>query len=772
MAFLGLLPGVLTAQEAAELRGVVRDGAAIPVAVATVMLFRPGADEPLRGTLTDRLGTFRLPGIPPGRYELRVERLGFETLSRSLELGPGRLDLELMLQASAVRLEGIRVQAERSRERTRFEETAGVTVRELSGQELRRIPGLAEVDPLRAMEVLPGVVSTSDFASAFNVRGGSADQNLILLDGIPIFNPFHLGGFFSVFNGDMVARAELMTGGFPANRGGRVSSVLTVETDPGPGALKVDAGVSLLASRVAVAGGLSPRTEEALGIRNARWRASARRSYLDVVLRPVVDIPYALTDLQGVGEFWTRSGTRVILTGYTGSDVLNLTGVDPASFPLRIRWDWGNDLLGVQLTRPRRGGGNLELTLGYSAFDSGLRFPDFEDTDFRSRIHQWIARTELETRPSAGSTVRLGAGVDRLGYDNLAASGGTEFGRGFGDGWHLGSHLQWDWRGGPWLVEAGARLDAWLPDGQEHSLVPSPRVAVKRFLGEDRSLALKLSAGRYSQFLHSIRDEELPLGLDVWVLAGDRAPPVISDQVQGGVEGFLGDRWNVSLEGYLRRFDGVVANNLADDPNDPLDDLLQGTGSSYGADLLVRRRGPGVSGWLSASWLRASRTLEDIYSGVVPPPLITYAPIFDRRVDLDLVLQVPLPRQIEGGIRFTWGSGLPYTRPVAGYGLYGPRFSAGGRLVWQGEPEEDPPTGVILSARGAARYPAYHRLDLGVRRPMERRWGRVTPYLDILNVYNRRNVLFYFYQFQDPPFTRAGISMFPILPTFGVEVSF
>lgn len=770
-----LAPLPMAAQESGEFRGVVREVGGPPVASASVILYRPGEAAAYRGGLTDRLGAFRLAGLAPGRYDLRVERIGFETLTRSVELGAGRTELQLEMEPSAVRVAGVRVDAERSRERARFEESAGVTVREMSAAEMRLIPGLAEMDPIRAMEVLPGVVSTSDFAAAFNVRGGSADQNLILLDGIPIFNPFHLGGFFSVFNGDMVARAELATGGFPPRQGGRVSSVLTVESDPGSGEFQVDAGISLLASRVAVAGGVPRGVENALGVGGTRWRTSVRRSYLDVVLRPVFDLPYALTDLQAVAETWTRGGTRIAFTGYTGSDVLDLTRLDAEDFPLRIEWDWGNDVAGIQVSRPRHGGGSLDFRMGYSRFGTGLQFPDFDDTDFRSRIHQFSLRGEVEGRPTAGTTFRAGVSADRQGYDNLAASGGTEFGGGSGEGWLLGSWAQGDFRSGPWLVEGGVRLDGWRPRDEAEVAVLSPRVAMKRFIGAGEDWAVRLAAGRYSQFLHSIRDEELPLGLDIWVLSGDRVPHVVSDQVQGGVEAFLGTRWNVTLEGYHRWFDGVAASNLAEDPNDPSDDLLRGTGRSWGADLFVRRSGPGPSGWLSLSLLKATRTFEDIYSGQVPAPVLTYPPIFDRRLDLDLVLQLPLPWGVESGARFTFGTGIPYTRPLSAFNLYGPRFSAQGRLIWQGELEEgaeDPPGAVILAPRNSTRYPAYHRLDLSARRPSYRSWGRITPYLDILNVYNQRNVLFYFYQYRTEPYTRSGISMFPILPTLGVEVNF
>src|SRR5690606_32951268 len=152
--------------------------------------------------------------------------------------------------------------------------------------------GLAEADVLRAVELLPGVVSTSDFSSAFNVRGGSADQNLILIDGFPIFNPFHLGGLFSVFNSDAIARAELLAGGFGAEYGGRVSSVLNVESDAGaPERVEVAGGVSLLATRLLVRAPLPERLGEGSRV------GPGRRSYFDVLLPPLADFPYHLTDL-------------------------------------------------------------------------------------------------------------------------------------------------------------------------------------------------------------------------------------------------------------------------------------------------------------------------------------------------------------------------------------------------------------------------------------------------------------------------------------------
>ncbi|MGD2068161.1 MAG: TonB-dependent receptor [Gemmatimonadota bacterium] len=781
LALLLCLPLELAGQEegTGTLTGRVRDEEGRPIFAVDVALERSGRVA-LRAE-TDRLGFFRFEPVASGRHAVVAARFGYGEARDTVLVLPGvSVDVQLVLPRAAVDLPGVQVEAERSRGRVRFEEVAGATVREIGLEEMKRLPGVAEADPLRAVEVLPGVVSTSDFSSAFHVRGGSADQNLVLLDGIPIFSPFHLGGFFSVFNADMLERAELASGGFPARHGGRVSSVLSVETDPGDGELAVDAGVSLLASRVAVAGGLPEGTRDRIGLGSARWRVSARRSYFDVLLQPFVDFPYHLSDLQARFEGWTHGGDRIAVTAYHGGDYVDLTSVDADDFPLRIDWDWGNDLVGGRWTRPRGDGGSVSVRAGFSRFSTGLLFPDFDDTDFRSRISQGLLDAELDFVPARSVRVRTGGRLQRLSYDNLAQTGGTVFGRGNDEGWLVGGFGQVEWREpGRWLVEAGVRLDGWHPgDGAPATWVPSPRLAVKRFFAGSH-WAVKASAGRYSQFLHSLRDEELPLGLDVWILSGPRAPHVVSDQVQVGVEGFLGaqEEWQLALEAYHRSFDGVVTFNAAENPNDPLDDVIAGRGTSYGADLLVRRTVGDVNGWLALSWLEARRTFPDPFSPFRPVPDVSYPPIFDRRVDADLVLRFPLPRGWEGGLRWNVGSGTPYTRAVASYRYYRPEFAAeGGRLVWVGEDEEDADdpggTAVRLGDRNADRYPAYHRLDLSFRKTLRKSWGTLVPYVDILNVYNRKNVLFYFYEYDRQPPTRSGVSMFPILPSLGLEVHF
>ena len=773
LAGIFLLPLEPLAAQDGTVQGRVRDEEGTPVFRASVVLLR--GETPVVASDTDRLGSFRIFGVAPGPYTVRVQGLGYTEYSEDIVVGPSvTVELDLRIERSALQIEGISVQAERSRARARFEQVGGATIRDLDIDAVRLVPSLGEPDPVRAIEVLPGVVSTSDFSAAFHVRGGSQDQNLILLDGMPIFSPFHLGGVYSVFNADMIDRVELHSGGFPAEHGGRVSSVLQVESNAGDGDFSVEGAVSLIATRVAVGGGLGNSVANALGLANMRYRVSARRSYIDLLVKQV---PYHLTDFQGIVEGWTQGGDRITLTAYKGRDVFDLTTLDDEDFPLRIDLDWGNDAFGARWTHPRRGGGSLDVRANFSSFSTGLTFPDFADTRLSSRIKQGQFRADLDVRRSARVSIQVGASAEVQSYKNLFSSGGTEFGSGIGDAWLFGTYVQTRWSPRAWLVELGLRADGYSPDPGDWVQEIAPRLAVKRFLGGG-DVAVKVAVGRYTQFVHSLRDEELPIGIDFRVLAGERAPHTISDQLQVGIEGYYGIDWFWSLEGYVRSFDGVVTFNAAEDPNDDFDDILSGEGLSYGVDLLVRRETGAVTGWLAVSYLQADRTFPDPLSPLPGQPEVSYSPIFDRRVDVDFVLRYPAPWGWEGGIRWNLGTGIPYTDVLGTYQYYETRYVEGRGLVWSGapgpdaDPDDEGQFGVVLGDRNSARYPAYHRLDLSFRRTSVKSWGTLTPYVSLVNVYNRRNVLFYFFEYQQTPPVRSGVSMFPVLPTFGLEVRF
>ena len=763
---------------AGSVNGRVRSELAVPVENATVQLVPAGDTTAQRTTGTDRLGFFVLRDVTPGNYQLVVARIGYGRHQEPVSLEP-RADvrLEITLAEQAIELEGVVVEARRSRRRARFEESAGVTVHEMDRAELRSIPGLAEPDPVRSIQALPGVTQVSDLTATFNVRGGAGDQNLVLLDGIPVFHPFHLMGLFSVFNADMVQRTELRAGGFPAEYGGRVSSVLAMESTAGDGELGVEAGVSLLASRLAVGGGLPRRATEGLGLASARWKVSARRSYVDLLTRPFLKapFPYRLHDYNGVFEGWTRGGDRIGVSAYSGRDAFNLTHLailtdgrsDPEAWRADVMWLWGNDAAGASWTRPLAGGGALDVRGSLSLFDGSFEFTEFEGNRIATRISQASLAADLERRPTSRTRWKSGLMLNRMQYRNLRQGVPEVFKSGFGDGWGSAAYTQIHWTPGvPWLVEAGVRADRWQPADAGSMTTLSPRIAVKRFFGNG-TWAVRGSAGRYTQFLHSLRDEEVPIGLDLWMLSGRGVPALVSDQLQAGAEMFLGNtvEWFVSLEGYFRNFEGVITQNWAENPGDLDDDVITGKGRSYGADLMIRRDRGETTGWVSVSFLKADRRYPDTGSGLDPAPVVEYPPVFDRRLEVDLVVRRQLGWGVEAGFRWNLGTGLPYTRPLATYDVY--RQNMIDLLV-----EDTYASGMLLGPRNAERYPANHRLDVNFRKVLEKDWGRVTPYLQVFNVYNQKNVLYYDYHFRTDPPLRDGKSMMPFLPTLGVEVMF
>ncbi len=764
------------------LRGRVRSEVAVPLEDATVhLLFVADTTEQwIAGT--DRLGFFSFHDLAPGSYVLSVARIGYGPHEQDVEVASeASVQVDVTLAEQAIELGGVSAEGRRSRQRTRFEDFAAATVQELGHAELKTIPGLAEADPMRTVDVLPGVTRVSDFAASFNVRGGSADQNLILLDGVGIFNPFHALGLFSVFNADMVSRAELHSGGFPAEYGGRTSSVLRIESDLGDGELGVDAGMSLLASRAAVKGALPDNAMHRLGLASARWKVSGRRSYLDVLTRPFLEVPfpYHIQDLQAGFEGWTQGGDRIRVTSYVGQDVFNvglLLEDEPRPKPdPDVYWNWGNGALGASWTRPLAGGGALDIHGSVSRSGADIEFAEFGESRFATRISQLSLGADLERHPGPRTRWKSGVFVNKMEYENLTEGGAPDaFSIGRGMGWGTAAYAQIDWKPSPrWLVEGGVRLDHWLPGDATTTTALSPRIAVKRFL-RNGAWAVRAAGGRYTQFLHSVRDEQLPLGLDAWVLAGSQAPALVSDQLQAGVEGWLGDGdiWFASAEGYYRSYEGVVERNWAEDPGDPADDFLSGDGSSYGLDFLIRKDRGATTGWLSVSLLKADRRLPGVDRklpstgpGEDPAPLSKHPAVFDRRLDVDMVLRRQLRWGVVGGLRWNFGTGLPYTRPLVNYDITERQLIDLKVEPWAGET-------VLLGPRNAERYPVNHRLDVSFRRTWETGWGRVTPYLNVINVYNRKNVLFYTFDYRIDRTLRKGQSMMPILPTIGVEVSF
>ena len=711
-----------------------------------------------RRAITNDEGRFEITGVPAGRAQLAVAAFGYRARSQTVDVPAGdAVTVSIVMEAAPMRLPTVETEARRTTERERFEDTPDVGSFSIASRTMSQLPGVGEADVLRIVQLLPGVLARNDYDAGYNVRGGESDQNLVLLDGIPVYNPFHLGGLFGTFIDDAVERADLYAGGFGARYGGRLSSVLEVDSrEEARAGVHGSVGVSLLATTVTLGG--------APGDGRTSWNVGARRTYADLLASKLRDegFPYYFQDAQAHVTRVLSGGGTLSLTAYAGKDVLDgsFAGLDDSSNVGggNLLFDWGNMLAGVTLDLPvprllgdsatflqrasvSRFGTNLDLG------DGALRF---ENSVLDLRLTGSLTRHGDAHTPAIGyEVVRHDVAYD-IYSDQLTAKlfeldqAPTTVAVFAEDLWRVTPSL---------LARIGVRGEQVGSAGWSGI---SPRVALKYFLTPD--VALTAAGGQYAQWLHAVRDEDLPVRIfDFWVSADDYIPVSKATHAVLGAEGWLGSARFVRLEAFLKEYDRLLEPDPADDPTVRGDEFRGVEGRSWGLDLLVRQLDAGpLSGWLAYTFTMNDRAKDGV----------EYAPAQDRRHNLNLVATYRMRGNYILSGRFGFGTGTPFT-PIVGQlvrRVYDPV-----RQTWDPAGAERQ-TNVIGGERNSERYPMYHRLDFAISRPIIKDRTTITPYLQIVNAYNRRNVWIYQFDYEDNPPTSEAISQFPILPTIGVTV--
>lgn len=712
-----------------------------PVAGAVVAV--PGTE--LRA-LSDPDGRFviRRPGAGDVRLVIRV--LGFSPDTMAVEAG--RDTATIFLDRIAITLEAVDIEAAQMQARVRFDHLAQLSTTTLSGPEIRRVPGVLEPDVIRVVQLLAGTVTKNDYSIGYNVRGGESDQNLIQVDGIPVFNPSHLGGLFSTFDADAIDHANFLTGGFPAGYSGRLSSILDIGLKPGSRRLRAGSHVSLLSSKLFAEGPLPF---------GSSFLLSARRTYLDKVVESFTKyvFPYYFTDLLGKLNLPAGDGT-VAITGYWGRDALklNLVPGDTLRDPVDLAWRWGNRFAGVTWRQPLEfGRGQVETRAAVSDYMGTIGLlPDLVRWDNSARLYTGAATLALAPWP--GHTVQTGVAVERYETADSIVSPALETtlqrARHTPTVWSAFLDEQWS-PNARVMLRPGVRLEH-VP--ANHGFVGiAPRVAAKYFI--TGQAAVTGSVGRYYQAVHSIRDQEFPLTLNESWIAADRNVPVgRSDHFVIGFESWMGRDFQLTVEGYRKTFRNLVSPNRGQSLDRSGDEYVPTAGRSSGLDVTFRRHAGAVRGWLAYSYMRARRTADGI----------TYPPAHDRRHTFNAVLESPGPLGASMTVRWGFGSPLPYTAFTGlwyhrVYNITDHRF-------------EDYNQEPVAGPRNGARYPAYTRLDVGLRWSA-RKWGATwEPYLQVVNAYNRKNAFIYFFDYETAPPRRSGVSQLPFLPTFGLEIHF
>ncbi len=740
-----------------EVRGRVIDAESrAPVAAAAVVVRGTRI-----GTLTGADGRYVLSGVPAGRPTLVVSRVGYTPATREVTVAAGeRTTLDVALTAGGTQLTTVRVAAEAT-EREQFRLSAAPGVMTVRGETLKRVPVIGEPDVLRVVQLLPGVVATNDFTAGYNVRGGESDQNLVLLDGFPIYNPFHLGGLFGTFIDETVGEFELMPGGFPARYGTRLSSVLNVvpkaEARRGVhGAV----GVSLLATTVSLGGTVRGSTS---------WNVAARRTYADRFVSVFTDnqLPYWFTDVQSHIRHRFSNGGTLSATAYWGSDVIDaslaLFGDSSSAGGGRLAFDWGNSLLGVAYEQPlgTRGtrwlgadsarimqrlsstgfGTTLDLGNGSLRFDNSLA-----DRRAWGEVARWRGRHETLAGYEWSSY--------QLGFAATASAAGSDAILDVNNGPTAASvYVDHTVRGSRVLARVGLRGETVTGTGWQGL---SPRASVKWFASRD--LAFTVSGGRTTQWTPALRNEQAPVRVfDFWLVA-NRSTPVASawQGIVGGERWFGASRF-VRLETWLKDYDRLPVSNLFNDPDVQGDEFVETEGRSYGVDLLVRQlESQKLSGWLAYSYGVSWRD----------GPEGRFAPVQDRRHNLNVVTSYRPGGRFGYGARLGLGTGTPFTDVVGQLvrRRYDPLSNS---FATQNVPVSREPIG---GRRNGARFPLVQRLDLSVTltRPGKRTWA---PYLSLVNAYNARNVFTYIFDYTANPPTRTAFTQFPLLPTVGVTVT-
>ncbi|HKW49649.1 MAG TPA: TonB-dependent receptor plug domain-containing protein, partial [Gemmatimonadaceae bacterium] len=648
-------------------------------------------------------------------------------------------------------LPGMRTEADRT-ERRLFDTRPNVSNLSISAKDLTSAPRFfAEADVLRSMQLMPGVEARNDFTAGMNVRGGEADQNLVLLDGYPVYNPFHFGGLFGTFIDPAVGRVDMLTGAFPSQFGGRLSSVLNVRSaeDDRPG-VHGTSEVSLIASTLSLGGALGA---------NGSWLVAGRRTYADQAINLVKKnaFPYHFFDLESHLAYTLPGALRLSATAYGGDDLLH---VDASGGDQSQRVVWGNHVIGTTLSRAFSG------LLG----DSLVAEQRVSESRFRLATELSGGGLSLNSNVrdlrAAGSITAFGSHTHRLGYE--IAGQQLEYSVNYPiplfppDSLRqrvrsVSGYVDELWRLTPSLmVQGGVRYDgiAGLRGG-----AAEPRLSIKYFVNKD--LALTVATGEYTQWIRSLAREDIPLRpVDYWIGTDSLTPPSRAWHYVLGVERWVTPSRSFRVEGFYKRYSRLLEPNPFADPQVQGDEFLPVKGWSTGADLLLRQfESPGgrFSGWLSYTYTLNRRVDSTGYR---------FFPSQDRRHDVNLVGSWHFPKYTLAA-RFNLATGTPYTRMVGEFDRLRYDPLRGGYTTHSNLPDLI----FLTGPRNGERLPLSQRLDVSVTRNFVPGKISVTPYLSVMNVYNAHNVFGYLYNYDDAPPSRISLPQLPVFPTFGLSVS-
>jgi hypothetical protein len=702
------------------LRGSVKERSGDNLPLATVLVL---PDSILSSSGTD--GKFLLR-FKPGMKRIVISYTGFQTLITKLRIKHDTV-FSFLLSPKIDQLKEVTVTADRYTSEDIMQSTrTGTTT--LTGKDVTAIPVLGgEADLIKTLQLLPGTIRGVEGTSDLFVRGGAADQNLVLLDGATIYNTSHLFGFLSVFNPDILNNVEAINGGFPAEFGGRLSSILNVNTDASiPDHTHGSADIGLIASRLFI--------EQPIIKNKASIWVAGRRTYIDKVVKTVgIDLPYYFYDFNGKIILQPTSTDDIELSHYSGEDILDLLrdrNNDGAGF--LTTYASGNSSQSLKWRHLHRQGWRSNISVTRTAYKYRIRnaFEDNQVVAF-SNIEDYSAKLTFE-KDSVWNKVAIKSGMEWIRHDvspNIINSQGSiaelvESSSSAGKrADELSAYSQFEWSPiDRWKINAGLRTSFAFVNNKQY-FFPEPRLSARYALTKDQ--ALKFSYSRMVQYMHRISNSAISTPTDIWYPVTDRIRPQRSHQLSVAWQRFLtSKKIYFSVEAYYKPMENLVGyregTNLFFN-TDFESKLIQGKGRAYGFEVLIRKEAGKFTGWISYTLSWSWRKFAEINNGD------WFHARYDRRHNGAIVAQYAFGKRWAASFVWEFISGSRFTPIIGQYAVVAPTLS-GVDLI------------PVYSGINQVKLTDSHRLDVGIKfmskpgKKVQWHW-----FAGVYNTYNRAN---------------------------------
>ena len=731
----------------------------------------------LKGSISNNYGFYSLT-LPAGELDLICSYIGYEDVRQTIELNKD-LSINFNLRTANV-LDEVVITAKKEGS---IEQRTQMSQIKVNIQDIERIPALlGEVDLIKALQLLPGVQGGAEGLNGMYVRGGSPDQNLIVLDGVPVYNVSHLFGFLSVFNTDAIKNVSLTKGGFPARYGGRLSSVLEINMKEGnEKEYHGEGSIGILSSRLTVEG---PIIKD-----KSSFMISGRRNYIDLIAGPIlkkaaknngedIDINAYFYDLNMKLNYRFNNEHTLYLSSYLGSDNFGSdikdnyqdeyyktsAGIKWGNVINALRWNWKlNSKLFANTTLTYS-----QFKFNFSAAEEDFYENELESYDarYRSGIYDVGGKIDFDFIPNPTHYIRFGLGntyhtynpgaiVVKGTYENEINEFFKNQTKRYSNEYQ--AYVEDDINLGAFKTNIGLHFSGFNTSDTNY-LSLQPRLGMRYLLND--KLSLKASYAKMSQYINLLTNESLGLPTDLWVPSTERIKPQESQQVAVGLASTLNNGLEASFETYYKTMDNVISYKegatFLDQTENWEDKITQGKGEAYGAEFLLEKKQGKLTGWLGYTLSWNNRQFDEINFGK------TYPYKFDRRHDLELVTTYKLKDNIILNGSWVYGTGNAITLSEAQYQFNGDFHSE---------------NVTVMGEKNSYRMPAYHRMDLGIEFIKQKKWGERAWNISVYNAYNHRNP-FYIYlgdvqdQYGNNYKEFRQISIIPILPSFSYRFKF